>query len=186
MPHLPRPAIAAGLLLLLAVAGALCGCLASEIQEEHFTIAPDESAGNYSVVMRNIKSDASAPAQQDADFRRLLELWRGDRYLLDRVRGGVYVRERHVALEGGVLVGREEGLFSDLACVDLVLEDDGRVLRALAGGLQVVATNGRVVQAGDSLEVWWPAETKEFRLTTREASFTPSDNLASRFRAWSR
>jgi hypothetical protein len=171
--------------VLALAASTLPGCLIGEFEEETITLSGDGQSGNYTLVMRNIQSDAREAEGQQKDFDTLLGLWRGDRHLLDRVQSGLYVKHRHISLDGGVLVGRETGLFCDLANVDLHLARDGTVRRGVPRGMTVVSTNGKVVQLGDSVCVAWPEKTREFRMVSRVDSFRPAGDLVGRFRALS-
>jgi hypothetical protein len=170
----------------LAVAAllGLTGCLTAETQEWSVTLHPDGHRGAYSVTLRNLQADGPTPHHQQQDFDTLVGLLTSDDYLLDRLRDGVYVKSRGVRIEAGILVAKETGLFSDPANVGVVVARDSTLRRSVESGMTVLATNGRVIQAGDSLYVRWPMRTQQMSLKLRQREFQPTASLVAKYRAW--
>jgi hypothetical protein len=172
------------LLLILGAPLSLAGCLVIESEEETFTLREDGQRGQYTILLRNIQSDGATPHHQQEDFNTLVSLLTGDDYLLDRLRGGVYVKSRAATVERGVLVARETGLFSDPSNMGLTVMRDSTLRRSVNRQMTVTATTGRVIQDGDSVYVQWPKRTREFKVQLREKEFQPAANLVERFEAW--
>jgi hypothetical protein len=183
-----RPCLKTSVAALASSLLALCltGCLVSETEEERATLGDDGVRGDYTLVMRNIQSDGATPHHQDQDFQLLLDVWQSDSYLLDRVRQGVYVRRRALTVEDGVLVGREDGLFSNPSNIALFVAPDSSIRRPIPRSNRVTSTNGKVVDMGDTIYVLWPPRTREFTVKMQPLKFQHTSNLVARFKAWTR
>ncbi len=160
----------------------LAGCLISERDEYSIHLNADGKSGTVTVVKRNIQSDQPDPARQQADFEELVRDWQGDEYLLDKTGQGVYVKDRRLDVEGGVLVWRETSLFSDFRKLfqEAISGDSVRIV--VGADETVVRTNGDVVQTRDSTTISWPPSTRDFGLTLQKRNFTAASDFTAKFR----
>jgi len=161
------------------------GCLVSETTQFTVTMNDDGKSGTIVTVMRNIQSDDSDPEKQERDFEEVLRWWKGDDYLLERMRDGLYVKERKLGLEQDSLLWQETAIFSDLT--DVFKRDfrNDTLRFAIGEDQRIVATNGTVVKENDSTLVYWALPgTRTLSLTMKTGSFTVKSNFAERFRKY--
>ena len=164
---------------LLPVALLLGGCLTTESSEVRVTLNEDGS-GAYTVVWRNLQSDATSPDEQASDFDDLMNAWQSDEYLLEGMDEGRYIKRREVAIEHGVLVGREEGIFAELDDVlDLDFRRGPRGVFRLAMSDSLIRTNGTFV--ADSSWIEWPVDARVLEFEARVMGFEPHGDFVARF-----
>jgi len=167
-------ALAAGTCLLLS------GCLTVEKTSLDIHLDSDKS-GSYQAEFYNIQTDATRAQEQENDFQDLIKATRGNDYLLDGVEQGRYIRSRQVKVEGGVVVGREEGLFRVSKSGEfppLVRDKDGGFHVKLEKNEKLASTNGGWV--ADSGFVRWPPGSRRLLLSTRHTDFKPTRDFAAR------
>jgi hypothetical protein len=168
----------------LAVAAAapiaLGGCLTFERASWRMTVDRQDLA-TYEFTFVNIRSDDSTAAGQTRDFEELIAVWRNDDYLVDAIEQGRYVKSRALAVENGMLVGRETGvrrMTPIMDVPDLTRGPDG-VVRARVKRDEYVSSNGTFVP--DSEFVRWPKDAREFRVEAKAATFRGFGDFAGRF-----
>ena len=172
-----------GLILCLATTF-LAGCLINEETEYILTLNEDGHSGTLSVVQRHVESDAQEADAQRKDFDELIANWKGDRHLLDQMEKGLYVKNRSLRNEKGILVWRETCIFSD---IDKLLpryssDDTLRFPLHNTKGLEI-HSNGKLVAMQDSAVILWPPHTTRFELKTKTLEFTSGSGFATRFSA---
>lgn len=169
-----------GKAVLIAVAALMLGgCVVVERSSLEIRIHPDRSA-SYQAEYYNVQSDAQSADGRQRDFRELLELWRGDKYLLDALAGGRYVRTRELVVERGVVVGREAGLFwvaDRNEFPPLLRSPDGGLRMRIDPGDSLISSNGAWLP--DSGQVIWPAGASELKVTMRGRDFAPTAGFAA-------
>lgn len=168
---------------MLAALVILAGCLISEIDEYRIKLNDDGKSGTMTILKRNIESDQTDPVKQAEDFDQLIQDWKGEQYLLDKTKEGVYVKERRLYLEREQLVWKEVSIFSEFNKLfrDEIINDTIRIM--FKNDETVLATNGILVQTRDSSIVLWPTKTKEFVLKTRRNDFKATSHFAAKFKA---
>jgi len=145
----------------------------------------DGKTGTIVTVMRNIQSEETDGERQAKDFDEAIRAWKGDDYLLERMREGLYVKDRALSVEGDQLVWKETALFSDLGDVFRHEYRNDTLRFVIKEGQSVVATNGTLLSTKDSTTVFWALNgTKELSLTTRADSFSSRSDFAARFRKY--
>ncbi len=175
--HPRRMAAVATIVLLF-----LSGCLISERDEYVVRLNADGRSGTITVAKWNVQSDQPDAVHQQADFDELIRDWQGDEYLLEKTGQGVYVKDRHLEVENGVLVWRETSLFADFRRLfeDAISGDSVRIV--VSADETVIGTNGDVVQTRDSTMISWPPNTREFTLTLQKRNFAATSDFAAKFR----
>ncbi len=169
-------------LALAAAALLLAGCVVSEEDAYTVTLNPDGRSGSMTVTRFNLQSDEREPAKQREDFQKLMETWKGDAYLLERAKEGVYVKTRDLGERQGRLVWKETSIFADITGM-FQTDASGDTLRIkLDGGESVVSTNGRVVRMTDSTLVLWPRPATSLELRIRHGDFHPTSDFVADFR----
>jgi hypothetical protein len=164
----------------------IIGCIISEYDEYRIILNIDGKSGTLYITKRNIQSDQIDPKKQQEDFDNLVQDWRGDQYLLEKTREGVYVKDRKLSHEGGMLVWKEVNIFSDFRWLfrDMIMNDTMRI--CFGKEETVVTTNGELIRTKDSTFVQWPLTMKEFTLKIQRNNFKPTSGFASKFKIYTR
>lgn len=167
---------------LLVLAVAFNGCLVYETVEYRVNVNPDGKSGTISINYSNIESSADEASKQNEDFQELLDKWKGDEYLLERLNEGVYIKQRNLTLSNGVLVWREVGIFSDVQKMKdgISYEDTTRI--TMGKDETVLSTNGIVLISKDSTVIMWLPKTRDYRVKIQNQDFNPTSHFADKFR----
>ena len=165
----------------------LSGCLVSETIEYKLILNDDGKSGKVTVVMRNVQSDESDPDKQEKDFKELISNWKSDKYLIEQVEKGFYVKERKLYLEKGKLVWKETSLFADIRKLipEYTSDNTTRISLGDTTGLQIT-TNGKIIAEDDSTVIVWKPGTKVFEFKTTARNFTSTSKFAKRFQQYSK
>ena len=165
-------------LVLLVVFG---GCLIYETVEYRVTLNPDGKGGTITITYSNIASSSDEPAKQTEDFQELMDKWKGDKYLLERMNEGVYIKQRDLKLAKGILRWKEVGIFSDLQKMKDGLSYEDSTHITMGKDEVVLSTNGTLLINKDSTVVAWPPHTREFQIKIQNRDFKPTSNFAQKF-----
>jgi hypothetical protein len=167
------------LFLLVIVFG---GCLIYETVEYHVSLNADGKSGTIHIKYNNVESSESDSSKQEEDFNELLSNWKGDKYLLDRMNDGVYIKERGLTLTHGILVWQESGIFSDVQKMKDGISYEDTTHITLSKDETVLSTNGAVTMSKDSTVVVWPPHTRDFQIRVQQQDFKPTSHFANKFK----
>ncbi len=169
--------------ILIMLSIAFGGCLVYQTIEYRLTLNSDGKGGSILIQYSNIGSSALDTAKQNEDFNELISNWKEDKYLLERMDDGVYIKQRSLTLRNGVLVWKETGIFSDVQKMkDGVKYDD--TTRITVGKDQTIqSTNGTTLITKDSTFVFWPPHTRDFNIKIQQRNFEPTTRFAEKFRS---
>lgn len=164
----------------------IVGCIISEYDEYRIILDNDGKSGIIYITKRNIQSDQNDPAKQQEDFDNLIKDWKGDQYLLGKTVEGVYVKERKLSNDRGMLVWKEVAIFADFHHLfrDAIVNDTMRI--GLGKEETVVATNGELIQTKDMTFVQWPLKTKKLVLEIQKNNFRTTSNFVAKFKVYTR
>ena len=158
------------------------GCLTYETVEYRVSLNPDGKSGTLIVKFTNIESSSDEADNQNDDFRELIEKWKGDKYLLERMNDGVYIKQRDLKLMNGVLVWKEVGIFSDVQKMKDGISSTDTTRIAMGKDETVLATNGVVLVSKDSTVIEWPPNTRDFQIKIQNRDFKPTSHFANAFK----
>ena len=144
----------------------------------------DGTSGSIAIEYTNVESSAADSAGQREDFAELMSNWKSDAYLLERMDDGIYVKERSLTLNKGVLVWKENGIFSDTRKLREGITYDDTTRVTIPGDETVLSTNGTLEIGRDSTVVSWPPHTSEFHVRIQQRNFEHTSHFARRFLAW--
>jgi hypothetical protein len=169
--------------MIAILALATAGCLTSETEQYTISLNADGKSGTMTTIMRNIQSDDRDSLGQRGDFRELLRKWQEDSYLLENVKKQVYIKERALRLQRGVLVWREVALFADLR--DLMSEyvHNDTLRMTFRSGEKVSAVNASVVENADTTILMWPMAARKLQVNIRHKDFHPTSDFVALFKA---
>ncbi len=169
--------------LLFCLSSLFGGCLIYQTIEYRLTLNSDGKSVTLSIRYTNIESSSTDTAKQREDFNELIGNWRGDKYLLERMDDGVYLKKRALSMVHGVLVWNETGIFSDVARMKDGVKYDDTTRITVGKDQTVLSTNGTVLLTKDSTVVSWPPHTREFHIRIQQRDFQPTSHFAERFKS---
>lgn len=169
-------------LLLLVIC--VVGCIISEFDEYKIILNDDGKSGTIFISNYNLQSDQTDPAKQKDDFDNLIQNWKGDQYLLDKLKDGVYVKSRKLFVERGKLVWKEKAIFSDIKKLfhNVIFNDTLRI--GFDKNMTVTKTNGILIQTKDSTIVQWPLKMKKFILKVQKNNFKATSDFVKKYYAY--
>jgi hypothetical protein len=167
--------------LLLAMTA---GCIISEYDEYEIILNADGKSGTIFITKYNLQSDRTDSIKQKEDFDDLIKDWKGDQYLLDKMKEGTYVKSRKLYLKKEKLVWKEKAIFSDIYqwAGDIIANDTLRI--GFGREETVTKTNGIMIQTRDSTIVQWPLKMKNFVLKIQRNNFDVKSDLSSMFKKY--
>ena len=118
--------------------------------------------GTIIINYNDIQSTEEKSEKQEEDFNDLIELLFGDEFLLDNVDEGIYVQDRKLWKEDGILKANFNGIFKNIKLDDseLKIENEERMLILKNDG-DIYECNGKVLQTEKNVIMVWPKDQKE-------------------------
>ena len=140
----------------------LQSCLTYRSIEFRINFNENYDQGKITVNYNDIQSSEEEAIKQEEDFNDLVELLFGDEFLLDNVKEGIYVKERKLWKEKGILKANFHGIFQELKLDDseLKIENEERMLILKSDG-DTYECNGKVLQTEKNVIMVWPKDQKE-------------------------
>jgi hypothetical protein len=166
-------------LLLIIVAG----CIISEYDEYQIILNADGKSGTIYITNYNLQSDHTDPVEQQDDFDNLINDWKSDQYLLDRIKDDLYVKDRKLFIERGKLVWKEKAIFADIykSAGKAIINDTMSI--GFKKEEAIIKTNGILIQTKDSTIVQWSLKTtKKFVLKIQRNNFRVKSDFAKKFK----
>lgn len=174
------------IIIVLAIAAlTVAGCLVSETTKYTITLNDDGKSGTFTTVMSNIESDSRDTSTQRKDFNEMISNRESDRYLLDQLDKGLYVKQRSLALDHGTMAWKETALFSDITKLIPEFNTNDTMKFPISDTTNLhITTNGKLVAVKDSLFIVWPPHTRTFTFSSRRGEFKPASTFAARFQKY--
>jgi hypothetical protein len=140
----------------------LQSCLTYRSIEFHINFNENFDRGTITVNYNDIQSSEEEAEKQEEDFNDLIELLFGDEFLLDNVNEGIYVKDRKLWKEDGILKANFTGIFQDLKLEDseLKIENEERMLILKNDG-DTYECNGKVLHTEKNVIMVWPKDQRE-------------------------
>jgi hypothetical protein len=140
----------------------LQSCLTYRSIEYRIIFNENFDQGKIAVNYNDIQSSENEIEKQEKDFKDLIELLFGDEFLLDNVDEGIYVKDRKLWKEDGILKATFNGIFKELKLDDseLKIENEERILILKNDG-DTYECNGKVLQTEKNVIMVWPKDQKE-------------------------
>jgi hypothetical protein len=144
----------------------LNGCLTYHVVEFTIDYNDDFNSGYLTVSYSDIRSSETDTLKQQKDFEELIELYKGDIFLLDQVDEGLYVKERKLYEKNGKLYGSYSGIFQKLKIDDggLQTRNDERYILIDIGPDMELESNGKVYRSDYNALVVWPTDQKKLKI----------------------
>ena len=169
--------------VLITLSIAFGGCLIYQTIEYRLTLNSDGKGGSILIQSSNIGSSALDTAKQNEDFSELISNWKEDKYLMERMDDGVYIKQRSLTLKNGVLVWKESGIFSDVQKMKDGVKYDDTTRITVGKDQTVLSTNGTMLITKDSTVVFWPPHTRDLQIKIQQRNFEPTSRFADKFRS---
>jgi hypothetical protein len=142
--------------------------------------------GTVNVDYKDIRSSEKEPKKQEEDFKEAVRLLFEDDFLLDNVEEGIYVKDRKLWEDNGILKASFSGIFKELN-VDgnkLDVQNDERILFINESDVDV-ESNGKVLKSDKNIVLIWPKDQRELTWTMKDID-TAKDtySLIDYYRSW--
>lgn len=172
--------------LLLGILFFLHSCLTYRSVEYHITLNENFDKGTISVNYNDILSSEKEITKQENDFKDLIDLLFGDDFLLDNVDEGIYVRDRKLWNDKGVLKANFTGIFKNIKFDDRELKvENGERMLILKNDGDTYACNGKLLQTEKNVIMVWPKDQRDLywkQITKLEDE--PTFPLISYYEKW--
>ncbi len=147
---------------------------------ENFTM------GTVKVTYTNLRDSEADKDKQKKNFMNLVEMLEEDKFLLDNIEDGVYVRERYLYEENDQLIGSYSGIFKSLKIdsEELKTKENERILILDKDEGDIVTTNGKVLESEDSFIISWPKDVRKLKFTVKKSLGKPTYSLLDYYHEW--
>lgn len=117
-------------------------------------------SGKIFVTYTDLRSSEESVEKQKSDFAELIQILEEDKFLLDTMEEGIYIKERNLCENNGKITGSYNGIFHKLKfdSEELKQTKNERTLTIDKEDGDVVKTNGKLLESADTFIIAWPAD----------------------------
>lgn len=154
------------LVLLLIVVFTFNSCLTYYIVEYTVEFSDNFSQGKLTVIYSDIRSSHEEVEKREEDFKELINLYQSDKFLLDLVEEGVYVKGRELYEKDGMIYGKYWGIF-EKAKIDgsqLEIQNDERIILMDLSPNDKIEANGKILRSDNNVMIVWPKDQKKLTI----------------------
>jgi hypothetical protein len=136
------------------------GCLV--FHKMSYTINIDkDTTGTATVLVSDIRSDAPAGSNLDADKKNLFEYIYKSPDFISQMKGeGKTITKRELFLKGDTLMGKTDFSFKSIFSVEKIKYEDGFYYLTLTLDDSVITTNGQTIYSKDHKRILWDKSFK--------------------------
>lgn len=136
------------------------GCLV--FHKMSYTINIDkDTTGTATVLVSDIRSDAPAGSNLDADKKNLFEYIYKSPDFISQMKGeGKTITKRELFLKGDTLMGKTDFSFKNIFSVEKIKYEDGFYYLTLTLDDSVITTNGQTIYSKDHKRILWDKSFK--------------------------
>ena len=147
-------------------------CLTYHMVEYTIDFVDTFDSGKITVVYTDIRSSETEEEKQKADFDELIQLYQKDKFWLDQVEEGVYVKERKLYEKDGSIIGSYSGIIQKVMIDDseLKVRNDERYILLDISPAEKIETNGKIFRSENNALLVWPKNQKH--LTIKKTCFS--------------
>jgi hypothetical protein len=147
-------------IILLFSASLFDGCLI--FHKMSYTINIDkDTTGTATVLVSDIRSDASASSNLEADKKNLFEyIYKSPEFITQMKDEGKTVTNRVLFLNGDTLMGKTDFSFRSIFNVEKIQYEDGFYYLTLTLDDSVITTNGQMIYSKDHKRILWDKNFK--------------------------
>ncbi len=117
-------------------------------------------SGKIFVTYTDLRSSEESVEKQKSDFAELIKMLEEDKFLLDSMEDGIYIKERDLSENNGKITGSYSGIFKKLRfdSQELKQTKNERTLTIDKDDGDVVKTNGKILESADTFIIAWPVD----------------------------
>jgi hypothetical protein len=172
---------------IFVIVGALFqSCLTYKSITYHVNFNERFDHGTITVDYEDICSSEKEIAKREQDFNEVVKLLFEDDFLLDNVEEGIYVKERKLWEDNGILKATFSGIFKDLKIDEnkLDVQNDERILFINESNVDI-ESNGKVLKSDKNFVLIWPKDQRELIWTMKDSnSDQETYSLINYYRKW--
>jgi hypothetical protein len=151
------------LIILLFFVTVLNGCLIFHKMAYIITIDKD-TTGTASVIVSDIRSDASVGPNLEADKKNLFEyIYKSPDFINQMKDEGKTITHRELFLHGDTLMGKTDFSFRSIFSVEKIQYQDGFYYLTLTLDDSVLTTNGQIIYSKDHKRILWDNSFKTLK-----------------------
>jgi len=127
-----------------------------------YTINIDkDTTGTATILVSDIRSDASAGSNLEADKKNLFEyIYKSPDFILQMKDEGKTITHRELFLHGDTLMGKTDFSFKSIFNVEKIQYQDGFYYLTLTLDDSVLTTNGQIIYSKDHKRILWDKSFK--------------------------
>ena len=147
-------------IVLIFFASLFYGCLI--FHKMSYTINIDkDTTGTATILVSDIRSDASAGSNLEADKKNLFEyINKSPDFILQMKDEGKTITHRELFLHGDTLMGKTDFSFKSIFNVEKIQYQDGFYYLTLTLDDSVLTTNGQIIYSKDHKRILWDKSFK--------------------------
>ncbi|MFC2088219.1 hypothetical protein ACFLSX_01330 [Calditrichota bacterium] len=165
----------------------ISGCLTYQTAEFRLRFNDNSrTEGTIEAVYYNIETSEVILKDQQQDFRELIEHYQGDKFLLDNISDGIYIKERELYEKNGILIGGYKGIFRNLKFDNepLKFTNDEFMMIIDTENDDIIETNGKIIKSEKNIIITWPKDQKELYWKLKMTGDPTTYSLIDMFREW--
>jgi hypothetical protein len=143
------------LIFLLFFASVFYGCLI--FNKMSYTINIDkDTTGTVTVLVSDIRSDASAGSNLETDKKNLFEyIYKSPEFISQMKDEGKNITHRELFLHGDTLMGKADFSFGSIFSIEKIRYESGFYYLTLTLDDSVLTTNGQIIYSKDHKRILW-------------------------------
>jgi len=137
-------------------------CLTYRVAEYTIEFSETFNSGTITVKYSDVRSSEDKEEKRKKDFTELIELFEQDKFLLDQIEDGVYVKDRHLFEKNGQINAEYSGIFDNLKIDgnELKSKNEERILLLSTDDGEVIESNGKIYLSEHNILLVWPNDQK--------------------------
>ena len=160
---------------LIFFASLFYGCLI--FHKISYTINIDkDTTGTATILVSDIRSDASAGSNLEADKKNLFEyIYKSPDFILQMKDEGKTITHRELFLRGDTLMGKTDFSFRSIYNVEKIQYQDGFYYLTLTLDDSVLTTNGQIIYSKDHKRILWDKSFKVLKFEMLGYSYNKNE-----------
>lgn len=140
----------------------ISSCLTYRVVEYTIEYSDTFNSGEIRVHYTDIRSSETEETKREKDFIELIDLIENDKFLLDQIEEGVYVKDRRLFEQNGQINAEYFGIFDNFKIEgdELKLENEERILLLSINEGEEIESNGKIYRSEHNVLLVWPKDQK--------------------------
>lgn len=175
------------IIFILLMFSTVSGCLTYKTYEVTAVFNDNFSRAEITATYTDVRSSEKDSTKQREDFKSLIEEYQGDEFLLEQVKGGIYVKERKIYEKDGMLNAGFSGVFERIGSDGRILKVNGDERYILLEDIEpndIIVSNGKVLRSKKVALLVWPKDLKKISYKVTKVYDQPTYSLLDLYQNW--